>query len=290
MTDLYIGLAIMSCVSLLVLLCTVKWTRPMKTRAVTLTGILAAMLLLAYLRFAWKTALLATVLPFSSVVILSNWFPPAAAFLAGITWTHGYGTGTRRVLFGLTLYLIAFYSSVDPLLGQPPECRNRWQMRRDFPYPMARQTSGYSCTAAAAATLLRINGIQAEESEMVQLCLTRNGTTWQGLYRGLKLKTAGLPFRIEVIECPVQELENSLPGPAILSVGIDPSQPYLPEYVEEKGWDPGMRHSVVLLGFQPNFDGVVVADPSVGFEPWTTRDIQTLWRGRAVCLVPTDSR
>jgi len=289
MKDLYIGLAIMSCVSLLVLLCTVKWTRPMKKRAVTLTGILAATLLLAYLRFAWKTALLVTILPFSSIVILSNWFPPAAAFLAGITWTHGYGTRKRRVLFGLTLYLIAFYSSVDPLLGQPPECRNRWQMRRDFPYPMARQTSGYSCTAAAAATLLRMNGIPAEESEMAQLCLTRMGTTWQGLYRGLKLKTAGLPFRIEVIECPLQELQSRLPGPAIISVGIDPSRPYSPEYVQTKGWQPGMRHSVVLLDYQQNSDRVVIADPSVGFERWAPRDMQTLWRGRAVCLVSTDS-
>jgi len=289
MKDLYIGLAIMFCVSLVVLLCTVKWTRPMKTRAVTLTGVLAATLMLAYLRFAWKTALLVTLLPFSSIVILSNWFPPAAAFLAGITWTHGYGTRKRRVLFGLTLYAIALYSSVVPLLGHPPDCRNRWQMRPEFPYPMARQTSGYSCTAAAAATLLRMNGIPAEESEMAQLCLTRMGTTWQGLYRGLKLKTAGLPFRIEVIECPLQDLGNHLAAPAIISVGIDASLPYSPEYVETKGWQPGMRHSVVLLGFQPNSDRAVVADPSVGFEQWTPRDMQTLWRGRAVCLVPIDS-
>ena len=32
---------------------------------------------------------------------------------------------------------------------------------------------------------------QSTEQEMAELCLTRHGTSWQGLYRGLKLKTAG---------------------------------------------------------------------------------------------------
>src|SRR5260221_7046371 len=39
-------------------------------------------------------------------------------------------------------------------------------------------------------TLFR-SGISATEQEMADLCITRRGTYWQGLYRGLKLKTAG---------------------------------------------------------------------------------------------------
>lgn len=286
MTDLYIGLAIMIAASLAVLGLTVKWTKPLTKRAVTLTGVLAALLLLAYLRFIWKTALLSELLPFTSIVILSNWFPFAAAFLAGITWTHGYGTKKRRVIFGLTLYTIAVFSMVEPILGQPPRCFDKWQSHEKYSFPISRQTSGYSCTAAAAATLLRLNGIPAQESEMAELCLTRRGTTWQGLYRGLKLKTAGHPFRVEIIECRLSELKNRLPAPAVISVGIDPDKPYSREYVYAWGWQPGMRHSVVLLGFNKDTDRAAVADPSVGFEEWNARDMETLWRGRAVCLVP----
>lgn len=288
MSDLYFGLAIMACASLVVLYLTVRWTKPMTKRAVTLTGFLAALLLVAYLRFVWKTALLASLLPFASIVILSNLFPLAAAFLAGITWTHGYGTRKRRVLFGLSLYLVSFGSTVEPLLGQPPRCLDEWQVDDDYSFPVCRQTSSYSCTAAAAATLLRMNGIPAQESEMARLCLTRKGTTWQGLYRGLKVKTDGHPFRIDVIECPVAELKSRVHGPAIISVGIDPDTPYSSEYVYSWGWQPGMRHSVVLIGFHPNSSKAAIADPAVGFENWSGRDMKTLWRGRAVCLVRTD--
>lgn len=288
MTDLYFGLAIMACVSLVVLYLTVRWTKPMTKRAVTLTGVLAALLIVAYLRFVWNTAVLAKILPSSSIVVLSNWFPFVAAFLAGITWTHGYGTKKRRVIFGLTLYSIAFFSMVEPILGKPPRCLNEWQTHQQFPFPVCRQTSGYSCTAAAAATLLRMNGIPAQESEMAELCLTRRGTTWQGLYRGLKLKTAGHPFRIEIIEGSLAELKRRIAGPAVISVGIDPDSAYSKEYIYAWGWQPGMRHSVVLIRFKPDRKRVTVADPSVGFEEWTSRDLKTLWRGRAVCLVRTD--
>lgn len=289
MSDLYFGLAIMIAASLVVLGLTVKWTKPMTKRNVTVTGLLGAILLLAYIRFLWLTALLVQVIPHSSIVILSNLFPLAAAFLAGITWTHGYGTRKRRVLFGLSLYVIAMYSTVEPILGQPPHCFDKWQSHQDYSFPISRQTSGYSCTAAAAATLLRMNGIPAQESEMAELCLTRKGTTWQGLYRGLKLKTAGHPFRVEIIECPLSELKDRLPAPAVISVGIDPDKPYSSEYVYAWGWQPGMRHSVVLLGFHTARGRVAIADPSVGFEEWNARDMNTLWRGRAVCLVPIEA-
>lgn len=289
MTDIYFGLAIIAFLSLAIVLLTVRWTKPMSKRAVTLTGVLAALLLVGYVRYLWNSAVLSSVLPVSSVVVLSNWFPLAAAFLGGITWTHGYGTKKRRVIFGLSLYVISFFSTVEPLLGRPPECLNRWQVHRDFEFPMCRQTSGYSCTAAAAATLLRMNGISAEESEMARLCLTRKGTTWQGLYRGLSIKTEGKPFKVKIIECTIAQLKDRIDGPAILSVGIDPNKHFSREYVSEWGWQPGMRHSVVLVDFEKDTLTSKVADPAVGFETWTVRDMRTLWQGRAVVLVPTNN-
>ena len=120
---------------------------------------------------------------------------------------------------------------------------------------------------------------------MAELCLTRKGTTWQGLFRGLTIKTRDQPYRVRVVECRWDELTKKLTGPAILSVGIDPSKPY-PEYYT-KYWIPGVRHSVMLRNILP--DGQLsIADPAVGAELWKEKDLQTLFRGRFLTLEPTN--
>lgn len=284
MTDLYAGLLVMAAASLTVLGVTVRGTRDVSKRTATIVGFVIGVLLLLYMVFLWKSAALSNWLPFSNVAVLCNWFPLAAAFLAGITWTHGYGTRARRVLFGLAVFLTSLWSICDPLLGEPPYCRNRWDRNG-----VCRQSSQFTCTPAAAATLLRYHGIPTDEAEMAELCLTRDGTTWQGLYRGLTLKTRGYPLRVQVIECEWSDLEEQLHQPLILSVGIDPSEPYPEVYTDRRwGWEPGVRHSVVLL--KRGNGTVLVADPSVGLESWTSGDLQTLFRGRAVTLVRTDGR
>lgn len=278
MTDLYVGLGIMAVASLIVLLLTVRWTRSITTRETTGVGIVASLLILVYLKFIWKTTLLANVLPFSNIVVLSNWFPLLAAFLAGIVWTHGYGTRPRRVVFGLTVFCVASWSMISPLVGSPPQCRNEWHESG-----VCLQTSHYTCTAAAAATLLQGYEIYAEESEMAELCLTRDGTTWQGLFRGLTLKTRGTGYRVDVFECDWKEL-SELEEPAIISAGIDPDLPFDPIYQSQWGWDPGQLHTVVLLAFNEEH-GIVIGDPTVGLEQWREKDLETLFRGRVVRLV-----
>lgn len=282
MADLYAGMAIMAVASLLVLLVTVRLTRTITKREATAVGLVVALLLICYLRFIWKSTILADYLPFSSIVVLSNWFPPAAAFLAGITWTHGYGSKLRRVVFGGILFATSCWSVVSPILGEPPACENLWDRNG-----VCRQTSQYTCTPAAAATLLAWYGISTQESEMADLCLTRKGTTWQGLFRGLTIKTRDQPLRVRAVECRWDELPLKVTGPAILSVGIDPSKPYRKVYTERWGWQPGLRHSVMLRGTVQ--DGVFsIADPAVGSEFWTTDDLKTLFRGRFLTLVETD--
>ena len=124
---------------------------------------------------------------------------------------------------------------------------------------------------------------------MAALCLTREGTTWQGLFRGLTLKTQGYPCRPQVVECEWDELQENFHQPTIIAVGLDASQPYPEAYTKKRwGWEPGIRHSVVLL--QITNGRVLVADPSVGLETWTSGDLQTLFRGRAVTLARTDGR
>ena len=283
MTDLYAGIAILALVSQFVLMATVWSTRNITRREATAVGVVVALLMVCYLRFIWKSSVLAEYLPYSAIVVLSNWFPLAAAFLAGITWTHGYGSKLRRVLFGWILFATSCWSVVSPLIGEPPICENIWDE-----HSVCRQTSRYTCTPAAAAMLLTWHGIQAEESEMAELCLTRKGTTWQGLFRGLTIKTRGEPYRVRVVECSWDELENKLTGPAILSVGIDPSKPYPEIYTKHWGWMPGVRHSVMLRDIIP--DGrLSIADPAVGAEYWSEFDLKTLFRGRFLTLERTNA-
>lgn len=281
MTDLYAGLAIMAVVTVAVLLMTVLLTRGISRREATGTGVVVALLILLYLRYIWNQPFVSRLLPVSNLVVVSNWFPLIAAFLTGITWTHGYGTRLRRAVFGGTLIGFAVWSTVHPLLGSPPECDNRWDR-----HGICLQTSRYTCTAAAAATLLRQYGISAQESEMAELCLTRRGTTWLGLFRGLQLKVDGLALNVEVIECDLNAMLK-LKGPLILSVGIDPEKPYRPEYVDKWGWEPGQLHTVVC--FDQKVRGLrLIGDPAVGLEAWNHEDFRTLYRGRVVRLVRTD--
>jgi len=281
MTDLFIGMAILAVVSQLVLMTTVWSTRNITKREATAVGVVVALLMVCYLRFIWKSSVLAEYLPYSSIVVLSNWFPPAAAFLAGITWTHGYGSKLRRAVFGGVLFATSCWSVASPLLGSPPVCENIWDKNS-----VCRQSSRYTCTPAAAAMLLSWHGIPSQESEMAELCLTREGTTWQGLFRGLTIKTRDQPYRVRVVECEWDELPEKLTGPAILSVGIDPSKPYPEHYTKYWGWMPGVRHSVMLREVIP--DGrLSIADPAVGAELWREVDLQTLFRGRFITLEPT---
>ena len=149
------------------------------------------------------------------------------------------------------------------------------------------QTSAKSCAAACAATLLTMHGIAATEQEMAELCLTRRGTTWQGLYRGMKRKTAGTPWDVEVVAGSFAALRSLGQGPAILAAGLPPHAPVARIYTERYGWSPGDWHSVLFFGFRG--DGLVAMGeptPGVGRENWTEEDLRVLWRGRGVRLVP----
>ena len=68
---------------------------------------------------------------------------------------------------------------------------------------------------------MREHGIQASEQEMVELCLTRaDGTPALGLYRGLKLKTRGTPWNVEVFRSGLEDLRNADRWPVILLVDV----------------------------------------------------------------------
>src|SRR4051794_5276267 len=304
MDDLILGFALLAGLAgaLFVLGCWLGRTRPIWLTNLVALGTIAG--LAAYALTLWDNVLLAEILPVSNLIVVGNWFPLGLSLLAGLAWSliPRLEPGTvlpdpstdrpaarraarviqvRRLVAVLSLQAVGWYAVVRPLWGSPPPCRDQWQG------DICVQTSAKSCAAACAVTLLRMHGIAASESEMAELCLTRRGTTWQGLYRGLKLKTAGTPWDVAVVHGSFDDLRSLGPGPAILAAGL-PNHSRVPRiYTERYGWSPGDWHSVLFFGFR---GGGLVAmgepTPGVGRENWTEEDLRVLWRGRGVRLVP----
>ena len=120
---------------------------------------------------------------------------------------------------------------------------------------------------------------------MAELCLTRSGTTWLGLYHGLATKLQGTEYRVEFFESDVAALPKLLEaGPILLCCRLDPMVSQLvPEYVKEDGWILGAAHSVVYFGARHDFH--IIGDPSQGFENWTSQDLTNLWTGTGLQVV-----
>lgn len=121
---------------------------------------------------------------------------------------------------------------------------------------------------------------------MADLCLTRTGTTWQGLYRGLKLKTEATDWDVSVVRGDVGDLVAASSSPMILSVGLEWGREVDGAYEREFGWAPGLRHSVLMLSAD-GADRVEIADPNpdIGREIWTVDELSLLYRGPALQLV-----
>lgn len=145
------------------------------------------------------------------------------------------------------------------------------------------QTSKESCSPAAAATLLYAHGIRTTEQEMAELCRTsRLGTTMLGLYRGLKIKTRGTQWDVEVFRGTIPEMRG-LGGTMLITVGLKKGQDADPRYQREWGWPPGVKHTVVVFDF-PGTE-VEIGDPAAGREQWTLTDLETLWYGEGLRLI-----
>jgi hypothetical protein len=74
----------------------------------------------------------------------------------------------RRSYTAALLAGVAGLAAVIPLLGNVPKCGEHWDR-----LGTCLQTTRYTCSPAAAATLLRKYDIDATEQEMAELCLTR---------------------------------------------------------------------------------------------------------------------
>lgn len=282
MSDLALAVLALIVVSLATFALCWHATRRMGRTACHCLAILALLVMVGYIVFVWDHLWLVRWLPVSSLIVAANWFPILTAVLAALVWRRTEGHPWRRTLDVAALFAAAAFSVVAPLWGEAPVCGDQW-----LDESICLQTTDRTCSPACAATLLKSHGIPASEQEMAELCLTRRGTTWMGLYRGLKRKTAGTDWDVEVCECSLDELRQmSAAAPVILRVGLERKTTVSVDFQRELGWRPGLSHSVVLLKFGAS-DLVEVADPSpdVGREHWQVDELRTLWHGQAIRLV-----
>ncbi len=282
MSDLVVGYAAIAVLAIGLFLSIARAARHHSSRFLDAAALVTVLTLFAYIRWLWYDPRLAGWLPFSNLIVIGNWLPLFAAALAGLVWGRMAGHRLRRVAVSGALGIAGVLAAVWPVLGSAPRCAERWDQ-----LGTCLQTTNYTCSPACAAMLLRRHGIAATEQEMTELCLTRRGTSWQGLYRGLKLKTAGTTWDVEVCQGAADVVARRCGGPMILSVGLAAGTPDSAELTREFGWVPGVNHSVVLETVRSG-GVVIIADPSqeMSREHWDAEMLSTLWRGTALRLVP----
>lgn len=275
--DIYISLVIVTVLSISLSalsyrLCA-KRTKPIRALIATFT-----MIVLFAALYCSEGAYWAIICPVSSLPIWvkASYLLPTA-ILAGLAPSPGLSK-KRGFAIGAILWVMTFGLSFRSFLEPTPKSRYHW---RDDCCVQSHQST---CGAAAAATLLGKHGITATESEMVELCLTKeSGTTFFGIYRGLKLKTEDSPWTVEAFVCNEEALyQEKLP--ALLSVWLEPGQERDPRYESEWGWREGSRHAIVLNSRDGYF--LNVSDPAIGNERWGIDSMKVLWHGVGLRLVP----
>jgi hypothetical protein len=281
MADLYLGFAVIGALTVFLFFCSLWISHKVPRLTSDMFGMLIVVGMFFYIQHLWYSVCLTTLLPYSNLIVVGNWFPLAAGLLGGFAWRRVPGRFVRKSLSVASLAAVAGYAAISPTLGELPACGNVWDDE------ICVQTTSNTCTPACAATLLRLYGIDADEADMAELCLTREGTTWMGLYRGLKRMTGGTRWDVEVLECGPDQLLAISDSPMILSVGLNGNVVGLGDpRVEEWGWRPGAGHSVVMLG-KDDANGWRIADPAPGYgaESWSAENLRTLFRGTAIRLV-----
>jgi len=242
--------------------------------------ILGVASMLAYLALLWNRPLLATLLPTSSLIIVGNWLPLWASFFVGIYLVSAGRSRIRKGLLSTVAVVMAIYSTVAPMAGQPPECQAVAPINA-----LQYQTTPHTCSAACAASLLQLHGIEATEDELARLCLTREGTHWMGVYRGLTLKTELSEWNVVVEPFSQEALARRIDSPCMLSINLDVSE--FSQNVDH-GFQDSAGHSVVVLGNGGN-GYVTVFDPSpdYGAENWDNSIFECVSDGVIMRLVPS---
>jgi predicted double-glycine peptidase len=201
-------------------------------------------------------------LPWDWYPLVERWwflYPGMLIFGVGMGLFH-QSMWKRDVLLIAAGLLLLHCAAVGWVMGRPSDL-----MGTVRPDGVCLQTSGYSCSAAAAASLLHLYGVAATEREMAELCVTCNGglggggTTHSGILRGLRIKL-GDAKRVRVAR-PTYE---TLPQPSMVGMKLSPT----------------LTHSILVLRVTPT--EVSVMDPLHGRGTMRRELFEREWLGSAI--------
>jgi hypothetical protein len=246
--------------------------------------------LLASLVFAWTfsgSLGWALLVPSPSVVFWSNLMPMLLCFAAGLASEAGALTKWSRPLALCSFVLLASAYALTPYVRPtlyPVELNPQTQWRDD----VCLQTHSATCAAAAASTLLHLNGLSATEKEMVESCLTSaQGTEPLGLYRGLAtaVQDSGRSARVARADPREWSRLDQLPNISLVRL---PNQ----QTAGSSRWLLGPRsegHAIVVLGRNLSGDWMI-ADPAFGKTTWTDTEFRSRFTGDAIYLSERSAR
>lgn len=186
-----------------------------------------------------------------------------ALFLLGVVWSQPnrrLSSGFLTVIAGFAICLLATESSgrlMWRFLGQ-----DAWQRRPDTEGRIA-QSSGQTCSPAAAAMLLHFHGVESSEGEMAYLSgTTLLGTDAYSIARALdaKLESRGLHASVERLD--FESLRRRLP--AIVHVTQPSGHALLVRSVSDamvNVHDPlsGSNRSIAKSEFEQMWDGTTIS-------------------------------
>jgi hypothetical protein len=198
--------------------------------------------------------------PCDTYVPLRPWWPfPFTFVMLGIGLKQMTSRTGRTVVttFAMCLFVLVGQRIALTVLFDPEVCRGR--VGQDS---VCRQTTGFTCGAAAAATFLAQHGVEATEGEMAVLCGTNalTGTDEFGVCRGLKRKLGDAGPEISLLKADWDGLKEG-PYPAMATI----RHSFL------------VDHWVVVLGIRET--GVEVVDPLRGKTVVTRNRFLRDWRG-----------
>ncbi|MGV3754025.1 MAG: cysteine peptidase family C39 domain-containing protein, partial [Verrucomicrobiota bacterium] len=233
-----------------------------------------------FFRWAYDSAAVVGLLPPGSLPYAAEWQVLLVALAAGVFLREVTLPFWRRGLLSLGLVVVSLLPVIRMVAGAAPPSEEKWSGE------VCRQTHPATCSAAAAATLLRQHRFTASEREMIELCFTRkDGTSLGGLMRGLAVKVRDSEMQVKTAALKPEDLKQRKTYPLILSMNLrqEVADREL-RYENQWGWAVGQSHAVVLFGFTPEGEPII-GDPSVGKEVWSSKGLEELWTGAAVWLV-----
>jgi hypothetical protein len=233
-------------------------------------------LVVLWSQWVYDRAWICEAVPCSYGFLLFNPIPWIEAFVLGVAIAGRPVQWWRWVAYGALVLLLDLYFHY-PLLGVRPPCRDEREGLATL------QTTDYTCSPAAASTLLRLHGITRSEREMAAACMTTAyGTTVSQLYHGLRVECDARGKQVRVVQRTLADLAQ-LPTPAILLVCLRPAVAARdPRYATQWGWQINVPHAVVLFSTTPGRS--LMVDPKFGTEEWSPEVMADLWTGAALWI------